>query len=364
MASYEKRGKKWRVVVSVMDKGVRRKVSKTFNTKREATEWSVQMESDKFQNKKIIASSMLFSDYFKMWVKNYKSKDIRASTLTAYITAENIIDTLFTNVRLEDLNYPILQHGLDEYGESHKKSYLTLLVAKIKASLKDALYDGYITSDFFSRLKPHGLESDVKIKALSADEFEILQAYLYAHSNDKINLSLLVALETGMRIGEVLALNYEDVSAPFNNIHVDKSLTAASREITPPKNKNSYRDVRITKELTAVIFNSGSSGRIFGHTHQAALKRIQRVTKSLNIYSKLSVHGLRHSHASYLLYKGVSINYISKRLGHANTSITQEVYAHMLKEERISETDKALDVLSMSPNVPKNAINIDIAKGN
>ena len=62
MASFEKRGKKYRAVVSVMDNGVRRKVSKTFATKKEAKEWATIMEADKFQNKKIIASSMAFAD--------------------------------------------------------------------------------------------------------------------------------------------------------------------------------------------------------------------------------------------------------------------------------------------------------------
>lgn len=68
---------------------------------------------------------------------------------------------------------------------------------------------------------------------------------------------------------------------------------------------------------------------------------------------QITVHGLRHSHASYLLYKGVSVNYVSERLGHANTAITQLVYTHMLSEERSNEADKTVKILSKSPNVPK-----------
>lgn len=352
MASYEKRGKKWRVVVSVMDKGVRRKVSKTFNTKREATEWSVQMESDKFQNKKIIASSMTFADYFQFWIKTYKKNDIRKSTLKAYSTTYGIICKLFTDITLDDLNYSLLQRRLDNYGESHKKSFMNLLVSKIKASLKDALYDGYITSDFFSRLKPHGLAGDDKLNALSVQEFETLQAYLYAHQDEERDLALLIGLETGMRIGEILALNYSDVSKAFNNIHIDKSLAYNLNTITPPKNKNAYRDVKITDRLTNLILSNDSSGRIFSSRATRVRERLIKIIKILDI-TPITVHGLRHSHASYLLYKGVSINYISKRLGHANTAITQKVYAHMLEEERISETEKTLSILSMSPKVPK-----------
>lgn len=352
MASYEERNGKYRVVISVMDKGVRRKVSKTFEKKKDATAWATTMESDKFQNKKIIASSMLFPDYFEMWIKNYKANDIRESTLASYNTAAKNVRDLFPNTKLSDLNYPLLQRKLDSLGIDHKRSSLNVLVAKIKASLKDALYDGYITSDFFSRLKPHGLAGDDKLNALSVQEFELLQAYLYAHQDEERDLALLIGLETGMRIGEVLGLNYSDVSKPFNNIHIDKSLAYNLNVITPPKNKNAYRDVKITDKLTNLILSNESSGRIFSIRASHVRDRLIKIIKILGI-TPITVHGLRHSHASYLLYKGVSINYVSKRLGHANTAITQKVYAHMLEEERISEAEKTLSILSMSPEVPK-----------
>ena len=92
MASFEKRGKKYRAVVSVMDNGVRRKVSKTFPTKKEATEWATIMEADKFQNKKIIASSMTFADRFKMWMENYKKSEVREATYATYKSDYHVIE--------------------------------------------------------------------------------------------------------------------------------------------------------------------------------------------------------------------------------------------------------------------------------
>ncbi|MBR0604459.1 tyrosine-type recombinase/integrase, partial [Bacillus safensis] len=55
---------------------------------------------------------------------------------------------------------------------------------------------------------------------------------------------------------------------------------------------------------------------------------------------------LRHTHASYLLYCGVKMEYISKRLGHKNSSITRNVYAHMIKEDQRQEDERTLKALS------------------
>ena len=117
------------------------------------------------------------------------------------------------------------------------------------------------------------------------------------------------------------------------------------------------RDIKITNELANIISNekNNSTEFIFNCRRQTVRNRLDSLISKLDL-QPITIHGLRHSHASYLLYKGVSINYVSARLGHANTSITQKVYAHMLKEEKTREQDKTIEILSVSPNVPK-AIN-------
>ncbi|MBF7127591.1 tyrosine-type recombinase/integrase [Pediococcus pentosaceus] len=352
MASFEKRGKRTRVVVSVMQSGVRRKVSKTFNTKKKAKDWAIMMEADKLQNKSIVASRMTFADWFEFWMETYRKSDVRPSTYRTYVLTLNHIKKSFDGVALEDLTYSLLQSRLDTIGKTHSKGTMSIITSRIKASLKDALYDKYILDDIFTRIKPHGIERSKKTNALSVTEFEKLQDHLYRSKLDKASLAILVALETGMRIGEVLSLQYKDVSIPFNNIHVNKS--RFGKIVGKPKNKNSVRDIKITNELASKISNgkSNSTEFIFDCRRQTVRNRLDSLISKLDL-QPITIHGLRHSHASYLLYKGVSINYVSARLGHANTSITQKVYAHMLKEEKTREQDKTIKVLSASPDVPK-----------
>lgn len=125
--------------------------------------------------------------------------------------------------------------------------------------------------------------------------------------------------------------------------------------ITKPKTKTSVRNVKVTHEL-AEMLTSRSDRRKYERFFNMTIFPVERHLKELLDYlglPQITVHGLRHSHASYLLYKGVSINYVSARLGHANTAITQLVYAHMLPEEQDNEAEKTVKLLSKSPIVPK-----------
>ena len=72
--------------------------------------------------------------------------------------------------------------------------------------------------------------------------------------------------------------------------------------------------------------------------------RLETLCKNAAI-TPISLHGLRHSHASYLLYKGVSIHSISKRLGHSKVSITQDVYAHIVDELKQKDDGLIREVL-------------------
>lgn len=72
MASYEKRGKKTRVVVSTTEGTARKKVSRTFATKKEAQKWAVKMEAERNDGVSIVGSSITHAEYYEQWVKDYK----------------------------------------------------------------------------------------------------------------------------------------------------------------------------------------------------------------------------------------------------------------------------------------------------
>lgn len=79
-------------------------------------------------------------------------------------------------------------------------------------------------------------------------------------------------------------------------------------------------------------------------TNNAVNKQLRRYLEK-NDSKIITFHGLRHTHASYLLSKDVAIQYVSERLGHADVNITLSVYTHLLDKKRSIETQKALDEL-------------------
>ena len=71
---------------------------------------------------------------------------------------------------------------------------------------------------------------------------------------------------------------------------------------------------------------------------------LKAILKRLNIGPEITIHGLRHTHASILLYKGVSILYVSERLGHSGIDVTSSTYAHVLKELRERESEQTVNI--------------------
>lgn len=84
---------------------------------------------------------------------------------------------------------------------------------------------------------------------------------------------------------------------------------------------------------------------IFNLSHRAVEKSFKHALRRLSISEGKTLHSLRHTHCSYLLGNGVSIYYISQRLGHKNISITTKVYSHLLKDHYEEDNDKTLILL-------------------
>lgn len=90
------------------------------------------------------------------------------------------------------------------------------------------------------------------------------------------------------------------------------------------------------------VFLARSRGAVSPETVNHLLRKVYQA----GIISKpITFHGLRHTHASYLISSGISTHYISERLGHKNTIVTETTYAHLFKKKRIEEENRAMKML-------------------
>lgn len=154
---------------------------------------------------------------------------------------------------------------------------------------------------------------------------------------------------TGMRIGELLALQVKDIDFKQGTITVDESLTRLDGEdlITAPKTESSVRVITIHKELQeelkeyiATLYHVRPGTRLFaGRTKSFFEHEMERGIKMSGV-KKITVHCTRHSHASMLVQMGFSPVEIAKRLGHGKVTTTIETYCHQSMDAQVKIADR------------------------
>jgi integrase len=164
---------------------------------------------------------------------------------------------------------------------------------------------------------------------------------------------ILLGLTSGARFGELVGLTRKDFDFKNNTITNNKTWGYAKRHLEgfgPTKNEASNRTIKLDKKtmnafrrlfetvtpnLYGLVFYAPESKyRVISNTN--ANKLLQETLQELCI-DPITMHGLRHTHASVLLYRKGDINYVSERLGHSTIETTYKHYSHVLKELREQE---------------------------
>lgn len=142
---------------------------------------------------------------------------------------------------------------------------------------------------------------------------------------------------TGMRRGECMALQCSDLTND-GCLDVNKSIKHYQNGFTPLKNRGSRRKIKLDDRTLTVVKECAQASRngfIFGGERSLPISEIQdtfvKAVKASGV-PKIRIHDLRHSHATILINEGVNIMAVSKRLGHADVSITLRVYAHLMQK--------------------------------
>lgn len=382
MASFVKTDSGWKARVSYLHNGTRSTANKSgFKTKREAQIWANKKESDVYDGVDLKGGNIPFTEYFVKWYHLYKEPTLSESSKKKYVYTMSIVNSYFSGKKLNKITRPQYQQFLNDYARPAgmpEKSINTVekVHTQIRASVRDALDEGLIKRDFTARTKITGRPEKARdMKYLDAgDAAKLMQALQSDISLAHITkLMALIALQTGARFSEIVAMTWDNFSYQFKTIRITHAWdTISNQDFKETKNEQSKRLIKITDELADILQNyhqlqtiKFQSLGIENPRHLICLNQYGTVpsdtgaNKTLHAVLKrlkckdITFHGLRHTHASYLIYKGVSIYYISSRLGHANYSTTIRVYSHMLKEMEKIETSKALVALSsMNGSVP------------
>lgn len=228
---------------------------------------------------------------------------------------------------------------------------------RFKTMWRWAFRQGYIPDDVLAdRIEPwkdtpH--KAKIQDKYLEKNELKILL-------NDMDvplwrDLTEFMAL-SGLRIGEALALEAADVDLQNRYIHVTKTLNEKHQIVTDPKTFTSFRDVYIQSELLPLVkllVARAQGGLLFqnasgGYCNYYSFNKYLKSYSKANFGKTITTHALRHTHVSLCAESGLDLETISRRLGHADSRITKEIYLHVTAnmKKRDNEKMEAVRILS------------------
>ena len=300
-------------------------------------------------------STELFCEYYKQWIEVYKRDAIREATLAKYQMTHKWLEKLVPELKVSELTRNAYQQLLNDYAKEHERQTTLDFHHQLKGAILDAVDEGLIERDPTRKAIIKGKTPKVKkIKYLNQFELHTLIAHLDIKEDPNWDWFILLVSKTGMRFSEALAITPADFDFARQTLSVSKTWDyKGDGGFLPTKNKSSVRKIQIDWQIV-VKFSElvkklpedkpifVGEEKIYNSTVNDVLARH---CKECGI-SVISIHGLRHTHASLLLFAGVSIASVARRLGHASMTTTQKTYLHIIQELENKGVDLVMRTLS------------------
>lgn len=280
---------------------------------------------------------MLYEDLLFEWIE-LKRLEIRNSSYKNYLyTMNNRIIPYFKDINIEDITRKEIQTYIIEQSKELKQETVINITKILSQSFKYAVEEEYILDTPYKNIKIPKDKDIKEVKIFKKDEVEKIIS-IKGDSEQKKNIVNL-AYRTGMRIGEILALKWEDINFEQKFLTVRRTLSCyndSEPELCEPKTKGSRRRIDLDYITIEILKNTEQTSEfVFSKNNGSILSR-QCISKSLRKmceYANVpyhSFHSLRHTHASILLANGVHPKIVQERLGHSKISTTMDTYSHLI----------------------------------
>ena len=297
----------------------------------------------------------LFYEYYKQWVEVYKQGAIREATMSKYLMTQKWVEKLVPELKVSEMTRTIYQQLLNDYAKEHERQTTLDFHHQLKGAILDAVDEGLISRDPTRKAIIKGKTPKVKkIKYLNQFELHTLIADLDIKEEVNWDWFILLVAKTGMRFSEALAITPADFDFARQTLSIGKTWDyKGDGGFLPTKNKSSVRKIQIDWQIVVkfseLVKKLPEDKPIFVGEEKVYNSTVNDVLtrhcKACGI-SEISVHGLRHTHASLLLFGGVSIASVARRLGHASMTTTQKTYLHIIQELENKDVDLVMRTLS------------------
>ena len=297
---------------------------------------------------------LLFCDYYKQWIDTYKEGAIRPVTMKKYIMTHIWLEKLVPTLKVSEFTRTIYQQLLNNYAEFHEHQTTMDFHHQLKGAIFDAVVEGLICRDPTRKAIIKGKQpSEKKTKYLNQFELQKLLAHLELGLEINWDWFILLVAKTGMRFSEALALTPKDFDLAHQILSISKTWDYKGEGgFLPTKNKSSVRKIQLDWQtvihFAGLLKNLPENEPIFVNkkVYNSTVNDIlEKHCKAVEI-PVISIHGLRHTHASLLLFAGVSIASVARRLGHSSMTTTQKTYLHIIQELENKDIDLIMRSLS------------------
>ncbi|RGU94937.1 site-specific integrase [Clostridium sp. AF15-17LB] len=267
-----------------------------------------------------------------------------------YFATESLMSILGADILVERMTAGYVREKFAE--EKEKPGTTNERITRLKALLRWGYENDYISDirwiDKLKKFKDDEKVKKLEEKYLEADELKLLLDNM--HVNKWRLLTEFMAL-SGLRCGEAIALTDVDVDLKGRTISITKTFDPVSHIVTSPKTATSVREVYIQDQLirvcrdiklltkkeqllycyrTDLLLSDVNGLHLNYYSYNKYLREV-----SERLFSKpVTTHYLRHTHVALMAENGVQLDVISRRLGHANSSITKDIYFHVTKKLR------------------------------
>jgi len=289
----------------------------------------------------------LFRDYSTLWVNTYVKTLRRPNTYSRYydLLKKHVVPVLGNKSIDEITRGEVRDLILHLRGLGYSKTMCQLVFTVINGPLAYAVEEGLIKENPIAGLTRR-LEMKIErqvIEPMTAEEVDLVLNSCREHFTAYYPF-FLCAFRTGMRLGELLGLSWDDIDWNGRYINVRRSY---KKKVVGPTKTGRSRRVDMSKQLCEVLLNLMRTRKVVRMTGQETAPDfvfqkdgqpmeqgfIRRVFKAILKKAGLRerrVHEARHAYASLLLSQGVSPVYVKEQLGHSGIQITVDIYGHLI----------------------------------
>lgn len=341
--SFDKARQLWRAQITTPNG----RIMKRFSSKQEASDWITQQQNSILQGTFVEPKAITLGTWLVTWLRDYKKPTLSQRTFERYTELARLCKSI-ASYRLQALNAPLIQNLYSSLMQERGLSAST--VSKVHrllhAAFRKAWQIDLVPRNIIDAVDPPRYQQNHEIKTFSKEEIskilDVAKTFAYGH----YYAMLLLAVTTGMRMGEILGLRWCDVDVRKREISIRQNLQLSAIKgiiFNPPKTKAGRRTITVPTETINALLElkhkrkvEAIEGLVFTTVkgnHPYSPRNIEHTWKRIMEHADIpyrNFHVFRHTHATDLLAAGIPIVEVAHRLGHSRISHTLELYGHAI----------------------------------